>query len=251
MDRHVILVCALAAAVLQLAGSAYCGENLKDGEVLVFASQEGQGFHFNQEQAKSGYIGEFVRWAGNDMGQIPATDSWLFVGSSSMRMWRNIKDDLAPLKIIHRGFGGSTMKDVVKFKNFFARYKAANIVVYEGDNDLNTSNLEKVDEFLANCHAFVDYIHQSQPDTMIYFLSPKPSISRWKHRATYEKARVALQELAGNKPNVRYIDIATPMLGPDGTPKKDIFLGDKLHLNLKGYEIWTEVMRKELGLAPR
>jgi lysophospholipase L1-like esterase len=250
MGRHVISGCALVALVFQLCCNAFCAENLKNGEVLVYAEQEGQGFVFNQEQAQSGYIGDFVRWAGNDIGHIPAKDAWLFVGSSSMRMWRQIKDDLAPLNIIHRGFGGSTMRDVVKFKNFFARYKTANIVVYEGDNDLNTSNLEKADEFLKNCHDFIDTIHQAQPDTRIYFLSPKPSISRWKHRATYEKARAGLKEIAGQNPKVTYIDIATPMLGSDGTPQKDIFLRDNLHMNLKGYEIWTKVIRQELGLKP-
>jgi lysophospholipase L1-like esterase len=248
MGKHVVVFCTLVAAVFQLCGNAFCGENLKNGDVLVYAEQEGQGFKFDQEQGKNGYIGDFVRWAQYDIGHIPAKDSWLFVGSSSMRMWRNIHDNLAPLNILHRGFGGSTMRDVVRFKNFFARYKASNIVVYEGDNDLNTSDLTKVDAFLKNCREFIDYIHQSQPDTMIYFLSPKPCIRRWAHRATYEKARVALKAMTDQEPKVAYIDIATPMLGNDGTPKKDIFLGDKLHMNLKGYEIWTGVIRKALGL---
>ena len=41
-----------------------------------------------------------------------------------------------------------------------------------------------------------------------------------------------------------YIDIATPMLGPgDGRPPEDIFVADMLHMNEKGYAIWTEVVK--------
>ena len=33
----------------------------------------------------------------------------------------------------------------------------------------------------------------------------------------------------------------------DGTPKPDIFLDDKLHMNAKGYAIWKEVVLPFLG----
>ncbi len=250
MKKWGISICALIVAVSQFCTHTIAAEDLKDKEILVYSDQEDQGFRFTPEQTKSGYIGDFVKWALEDMGQIPAKDSWLFVGSSSMRMWRDVKKDMAPLNIIHRGFGGSTMANVMQFKNFFARYKAANIVVYEGDNDLNTTDLSKVEPFLKNCQDFIDYIHASEPETNIFFLSPKPSISRWDKRETYEKARVGLKEITEKSDKVHYIDIATPMLGEDGTPKKEIFGGDNLHMNLNGYKIWTDVIRNALGLKP-
>jgi lysophospholipase L1-like esterase len=43
-----------------------------------------------------------------------------------------------------------------------------------------------------------------------------------------------------------YIDVFTPMLGPDGLPKPDIFLKDNLHMNERGYAIWREVVRPYL-----
>jgi hypothetical protein len=36
------------------------------------------------------------------------------------------------------------------------------------------------------------------------------------------------------------------MLGADGKPKPDIFLKDRLHMNLKGYELWTGIIRPYL-----
>lgn len=246
------LVAFIGFTVCAFSPVCFSEDGLKDGDIQVYSTAEGQGFTFNKAQAKNRFIGDFVRWAISDMGHIPASkDSWLFVGSSSMRMWKTIKKDLAPLKVIHRGFGGSTIWDVMTYKNFFARYKAPNIVVYEGDNDLSTTDLSRADKFVKSCKEFVAYIHQTQPDTKIYFISPKPSISRWSKRATYEKGREGLKEIAAQNDNVEYIDVATEMLGSDGKPKKDIFIRDNLHMNAKGYKIWTNVVRKKLGLKAK
>jgi lysophospholipase L1-like esterase len=32
------------------------------------------------------------------------------------------------------------------------------------------------------------------------------------------------------------------MLGPDGLPKLDIFVADRLHMNRKGYELWKPII---------
>jgi len=41
---------------------------------------------------------------------------------------------------------------------------------------------------------------------------------------------------------MRYIDTHSEMLGPDGQPKPDIFVDDRLHMNAAGYRIWTRVV---------
>ena len=39
-----------------------------------------------------------------------------------------------------------------------------------------------------------------------------------------------------------YIDVWLPMMGEDGTPSRDIYVADQLHMNAAGYEIWTRVV---------
>jgi lysophospholipase L1-like esterase len=39
-----------------------------------------------------------------------------------------------------------------------------------------------------------------------------------------------------------FVDVWTPMLDENGEPKKDIFLGDRLHMNAEGYKIWRETL---------
>ena len=42
---------------------------------------------------------------------------------------------------------------------------------------------------------------------------------------------------------VRYIDMAAPMLGPDGLPRQELFLEDMLHMNPTGYALWTGILK--------
>ena len=42
--------------------------------------------------------------------------------------------------------------------------------------------------------------------------------------------------------DVVFIDIATPMLGADGQPRAELFLGDRLHMNRAGYALWREIV---------
>jgi lysophospholipase L1-like esterase len=42
---------------------------------------------------------------------------------------------------------------------------------------------------------------------------------------------------------VDYIDVFSPMLTADGTPRRDLFRKDALHLNLAGYALWRSIIR--------
>ena len=56
----------------------------------------------------------------------PRHDAIVITGSSSIRRWHpNIQEDLAPLTIIPRGFGGSTMQDVLHYIDRLCDYLQA------------------------------------------------------------------------------------------------------------------------------
>ncbi len=210
-----------------------------DGAFKAAAPVTGRAFSSAQEKSK--FIAEFRRWARQDVGAVPAHDSVLCVGSSSMRMWRTIKQDLAPLDVIHRGFGGSTMAQVLLFMDFFARYQPQAVLVYEGDNDLMGACTPE--RYVEQCREFVAAMQAAREDTVFYFLPAKPSPSRWHKWDKFQESNTRLKEYCEATDNLHYVDIATPMLGPDGKPKPEIFLGDKLHMNAEGYKIWTTAVR--------
>jgi len=53
------------------------------------------------------------------------------------------------------------------------------------------------------------------------------------------------QYIAQNK-NLHYLDLATPLLDQHGRPDDNLFIEDKLHLNQKGYDIWTKLLKTKL-----
>jgi lysophospholipase L1-like esterase len=171
----------------------------------------------------------------------PPPNAFLFTGSSTIRKWINLENDLPGLVLINRGFGGSTMKDL----NFYRErivfpYNPSRIYIYEGDNDIARG--ASPTEFIKECTEFVNACRDRIPDSEIYFMSIKPSLSRARNWMEMQEANRMLAELPSRFDKVHYIDISTGMLNAEGTPKKDIFEGDRLHLNDLGYVILSKAL---------
>lgn len=215
------------------------------GSVKVFTTNPDSSFLFSPEEAKNHYFSDFIRWTVEDDGKVPRPDAVLAVGSSSMRLWVDIRSDLAPLDVIHRGFGGSKMEDVLAMIRFFQRYKSAKVLVYEGDNDLLSPNLTP-EQFVAHCATFVDEIRKARPDAKIYFLSVKPSPARENIKDKQAQANALLKAMCASGKDLVFIDVATPMLDDNGQPRPELFSPDKLHMTKQGYKVWTDIIRNHL-----
>ena len=72
-----------------------------------------------------------------DRGNTPPAGAIPSVGSSSLTRWNaTIGQDLAPLTILARAFGGSTMPDLLHWMDRVVfPYRPRAILLYEGDND--------------------------------------------------------------------------------------------------------------------
>ncbi len=183
-----------------------------------------------------------------DQQTPPPKDAILFVGSSSLRMWKSIETDLAPQVVLNRGFGGSTFADLLYFMDrVVLPYEPAAVVVYEGDNDIVADSVGP-NQVVTDLQTFQNRLQARFPGTPVYILAIKPSIAR---RALLNKARLTnqlLQQAANADPLLTYIDVASPMMDEDGQIRSDIFIQDSLHMNAKGYEIWTGVVREALAI---
>lgn len=187
---------------------------------------------------------DIVAWAEADSIAMPEPGALLCLGSSSIRMWHStLERDLAPRRLILRGFGGSTMWDVLSFDDRIVYpYRPAAILLYEGDNDIDFGVAP--DEFLAAFDEFVARLHARLPETRLYFLSIKPSGLRWGKWPLMAEANAAVARRCADDPLLTYLDVATPLLGQNGEPDDSLFLPDRLHLNEKGYAVWTQVVNE-------
>jgi hypothetical protein len=181
-----------------------------------------------------------------DAANPPTEGAIVLTGSSSIARWNNkAAEALAPLTVIARGFGGSVMGDALYHLDRVAlRYKPRAILIYEGDNDTN-SDIPKA-TILNQLQQIVDRVHEELPDTRIYVLAVKPSISRLAVWEEAQSVNVGYQAMAEADPLVIYVDTATPFLKANGNVMDDIFVSDNLHLNDMGNLIWGSVIRAAL-----
>ena len=164
------------------------------------------------------------------------------MGSSSFLRYVGFEEDFKGLNAINLGFGGSQLSDIFYFfDELIEPYNPRQIIVYEGDNDLDAGLT--VEEFMGDVRAFVRIISIRKPGTRIAFLTPKPSPARRHLRPKYEEANQALYEYAVATEGVDFIDISQPMYTLDGQIRKEIWTPDSLHMNRAGYEIWSPIIR--------
>jgi lysophospholipase L1-like esterase len=182
-----------------------------------------------------------------DLSDPPIRGGIIFTGSSSIRMWTTLTEDFAGLPVMNRGFGGSMLPEVTAFVDrIITPHQPMLVVVYCGSNDINAGR--SADQVLRDFQALVKVIHRGLPTTRIAFISIAPSPSRWAQVETVKAANRAIREYVGTDSTLDFIDVFPQMLGSDGLPKPDIYLDDRLHMNRKGYEIWTAIVRPHLRL---
>jgi lysophospholipase L1-like esterase len=167
------------------------------------------------------------------------------VGSSSFTMWKSAPEDLKLFPVINRGFGGSTLKDVLHyFDRVVLPYKPRLILLYEGDNDM--AGHKDPEKFLADVKAFVERVKKDLPKTTLLILSIKPSTSRAALWPKVQEANRLVADYAKTQKGVETVDVGTALLGDDGKPKDELFLKDKLHMNKDGYKLWIEILKPRI-----
>ncbi len=191
---------------------------------------------------------EIQAYEAADKKNPPAPGAIVFVGSSTFRMWKSMEKDFPEHRVLNRGFGGSEMADAVYFADrIVIPYKPKLIVVHEGGNDIHAK--KTAEQVLADFKAFVTKVRAALPDVPIAFSSIPPAPVRWSEADTIRKANQLIKDYIATEKNIVYMDIFDALLGPDGKPKEDLFLPDRLHLNADGYKIRAALTRPHLGPA--
>src|SRR5687767_6724273 len=175
----------------------------------------------------------------------PPSKATLFVGSSSIRLWTNLAQAFPKHRVINRGFGGSEISDSVHFVDrIVIPYKPARIVMYAGGNDIHAGKTPET--VLADFKEFVAKVHAALPRTRIAWISIAPNPARWSEVQQVREANRLVAAYARRQRNVEYIDVFTHMLGRDGLPRPEIFSPDRLHMNERGYALWTQIVKRHL-----
>src|SRR5258705_4276977 len=106
---------------------------------------------------------DIAAFEAQDRTNPPPKDAILFIGSSSIRMWKTLAQDFPEHKVINRGFGGSEIADSVHFADrIVIPYRPKMVVMYAGGNDINGG--KKPERVAAEFKAVVGKLRAKLPD---------------------------------------------------------------------------------------
>jgi lysophospholipase L1-like esterase len=171
----------------------------------------------------------------------------VFYGSSSIRLWTTLAEDIGSEQVLNLGFGGSTLEACVYFfDRLVTAARPSSLVVYAGDNDLGDGRTP--DMVLGYFRALAGKVAAVLPDIPFSFISIKPSPARAGILERIVQTNGSIAAAIAQQPNAHYIDVFPAMLGADGKPRTELFQADGLHLSAEGYRLWTEIVLERRDL---
>lgn len=187
---------------------------------------------------------EIVALEAGDATNRPPRGGIVFVGSSSIKRWTTLASDFPGLPVINRGFGGSQLADAVNFaERVVIPCQPRQVVIYAGGNDINAGKSPEV--VYGDFVALVTKLQAALPHTKIAYIAVAPNPARWQQVGKVQRLN-SLATAYCRRHDLTFIDVFPLMLGPDGQPKPDIFVADRLHMNPNGYAIWRAAIAPHL-----
>ena len=189
---------------------------------------------------------EVAAYEASDRQNPPPKDGILFIGSSTIRLWKTLADDFPNLKVINRGFGGSEIVDSTHFANrLIFPHEPKQIFLRAGGNDIHAGRTPK--QVAADFAIFVRVVHARLPKTEILYIGVSPAPSRWAESDKYRELNRLIREMALDMPRVGFVDSFDMVLQPNGTARPELFVKDRLHFAPEGYQLLRERVRPFLA----
>lgn len=180
-----------------------------------------------------------------DRTHPPEKGGVLFTGSSTIRGWRSLAKDFPDHNVINRGFGGSQIVDATHFaERIIFPHEPKMVFLRAGGNDIHAG--KSAQQVFEDFKAFVDKVHSKLPETEVVFIGLAPAPARWDERDANRALNELAEQFAAEHPRVGYVETYDTTVTPDGQPRHELFVADRLHFNAAGYELLAERVRPAL-----
>ena len=191
--------------------------------------------------------GEIAAFERRDVSNPPPENAVLFVGGRDVRLWERLAEDMAPVPVIQRGFGGAQIKHIDYYRaRIIHPYRPRAIVVMAGDADLADVRGRRPEDVLDDFRTLVLSLRAENLGAPVYFVSIRPSPARKERWYGGHRANKLIEDYVSGERGMYFIDVTPGMLDERGNIRKDLFRWDGLSLNAKGYEVLTEAIRPKL-----
>jgi hypothetical protein len=198
-------------------------------------------------EATKNWEKDILKFEQQDKSEKDPANAILFAGSSSIRLWSTLKEDVAPYPVIQRGFGGSKFSDMAVYaKRIIYPHQFKALVIFEA-NDITGSKTDKTPaEVVKLFRNIVKTVRKKYADQPIFLFEITPTKSRWAVWPTVKQTNQMLKETCSKLHNTYFIETASAYLNKDGEPRNELFIKDMLHQNHEGYIIWGDLAKKKL-----
>ncbi len=170
----------------------------------------------------------------------PVPNPAVVYGSSSIRLWTTMAEDLKSERTVNAAFGGSTLEACSYFfERIVPPLGPASLVVYAGDNDLGDGR--SPEHVLASFRQLAAKVDRACGPISFGFISIKPSPARGDLLDDIRRANELVRGEIERRPHGFFVPLFDAML-LDGKPRPELFLDDGLHLGPAGYELWTQLL---------
>ena len=199
------------------------------------------------QNSKPAFWQDIQNFRKQDSIQTPPAHPILFIGSSSFTRWTDIQNYFPGYTILNRGFGGSTLADVLRYEeDVIFKYDPKQIVIYCGENDIASSDTITAATVFKRFQKLYSEIRVVYPTVPVAYVSLKPSPSRWHLKEKAKAVNNLIENFLKDQKNSKFVSVWNEMLGPDDKPVRDLFVEDNLHMNAKGYAIWQKKIQPVL-----
>ena len=174
-------------------------------------------------------------------------DAIIFAGSSSIRLWKTLADDMSPYNVIQRGYGGSRLSDYAVYADRILSPLPGRAMVMFIANDITGSEKDKSPEEVKKLFLnVVKTFRKNHPGAPVFWIAITPTSSRWKAWPEIKELNELIRVTCEKSRNLYFIPTDFAFLNEKGEPRDELFVADKLHLNQEGYRVWTGIIKKEL-----
>jgi lysophospholipase L1-like esterase len=181
-----------------------------------------------------------------DQATPPPANAILLAGDSQFDRWKTVREDLPGYTLINRGIDSFRTDDLIQCADrLIVAYKPRLVVLHVGGNDLTRGKTPE--QLLADTQTLIGKIRAGLPGVKIAWSSTTPGPGRWEQAAKRKAANALVKAWAATQKDVVFIDLWDAMLTPDGQPREDLWVADRVHPNHAGYLIRAKLTIPVLG----
>ena len=182
-----------------------------------------------------------------DSTEIYPGDAILFVGSSSIRLWSTLAQDMEPFEVIQRGYGGAKLSDLTVFIERIIFPHPARAIVLFVANDITGQDEDKSAEEVERLfRELMAKIRRKYPETPVFWIATTPTPLRWPVWPEIASANNRIENACKEYENTCFIRTDSAFLDKTDRPVMELFQTDSLHLNTQGYAVWKKIIKGEL-----